>query len=374
MTSSFQPIRLLIKHRQFTTLCASFGGLLSLAWIATASSDRHPSHATTEPAASPFSNQRTVSPSRRLVQDAKAVGTNPTNFTQWLSKLGSLTRLEDPSERQFALQRLIRDLSPEDAQALLASRTEQANNTCGTPELLEKWALADPRAAMEWAYRFHATTADATGMITVAVQWAKSDLFGSANWVKQLPQSKIRTELLSIIGHEMIQHDPVSALSFAEQIQDDALRLELMSRAVGDWAMKNVNQAITWATEITEPNLRNSLFERITYAALETDLGQAANLALNQMTESIEQDRALITIVQRWSAIDPLSTSAWVSQFPQDVLGVDAVDVLISAWVLADSHSADQWLRSLPQGEVREAGNRAYTRYMHYQQANLSQL
>jgi hypothetical protein len=82
------------------------------------------------------------------------------------------------------------------------------------------------------------------------------------------------------------------------------------------------------------------------------------------MSQGMDQDRVILSIVERWVQTAPQAASAWVSQFPEDSLGTNAMAGLITLWADQDLATSGKWLLTLPAGVLRDAGTLAYSHVM----------
>ena len=95
-------------------------------------------------------------------------------------------------------------------------------------------------------------------------------------------------------------------------------------------------------------------------ASAEQDGAAAATLAANALGAGDEQDRAAVSIVQRWAQNSPQAAASWVAQFPDIPARDAAVENLLALWTAQDAEAAGNWLRELPAGPLRDVGITAY--------------
>jgi hypothetical protein len=91
------------------------------------------------------------------------------------------------------------------------------------------------------------------------------------------------------------------------------------------------------------------------------DGAAAATIAATVLTPGDEQDRAAVTIVQRWVQTEPEQAAAWVAQFPDTPARAATVQSLVAFWAAQDQQAAASWLQGLPEGTLRDAGMAAYS-------------
>ena len=186
-----------------------------------------------------------------------------------------------------------------------------------------------------------------------------------------MPEGKAREEIMAAVGSEAVRSDPLEALLMGFELPASAAQADLIRRAAAEWAATDRDNAVAWAQQIKDQGLRQLVTEQIVVASAEADPLSAATIALQQMTPGVEQDRALVSIVQRWVQTDPDLASSWVREFPGGELGRDAIDNLINLWATRDSAASGKWLLTLPAGELRNTGLLAYSRALERTDAAL---
>ncbi|MBE0544408.1 MAG: hypothetical protein IH623_23955, partial [Verrucomicrobia bacterium] len=98
----------------------------------------------------------------------------------------------------------------------------------------------------------------------------------------------------------------------------------------------------------------------VAIAAAEQDGAMAAALVANALGAGEAQDRAAVSIVQRWAQFSPQEAAAWVAQFPDIPSRDAAVENLLALWTAQDAEAAGNWVRELPAGSLRDVGTVAY--------------
>ena len=70
----------------------------------------------------------------------------------------------------------------------------------------------------------------------------------------------------------------------------------------------------------------------------------------------------MAAIVQRWAQKSPATAASWVSQLTDTPCRDAAVQNLVALWVTQDSAAADNRVRGLPSGSLRDVAVTAYDR------------
>ena len=137
---------------------------------------------------------------------------------------------------------------------------------------------------------------------------------------------------------------------------------DMVCRAAAEWAVTDQDSALKWAGQIADEALFQRVMGQIAVGSAEQDPIGAATIALRDMSQGLDQDRVIVSIVERWVQTDPKAASAWVSQFPEDNLGRYGVESLVNLWADRYLITSGVWLRTLPAGALRDAGILAYSR------------
>jgi hypothetical protein len=281
--------------------------------------------------------------------------------------------LEDPMEQDAALNRCMEGVTPEMAATLLA-RLNPADLKCAAARrLFDHWATANPGAAAAWAQGQGDPETCQSFMNVAALRWAVTDLSEAAAWARSLPEGNSRTEIMAAVGSEAVRSDPLEALRLGVELPAGSAQTDLILRAAAEWAATDRDSAIKWVGQIADNDLRQRVTEQVVVASAEQDPAGAATIALQHMSLGDEQNRAVVSIVKRWVQTDPYGASAWVSEFPENALGRDAMDNLVNLWADRDLVAPGNWMLTLPTGELRNAGILAYSQVLTRTDAALAE-
>ena len=92
--------------------------------------------------------------------------------------------------------------------------------------------------------------------------------------------------------------------------------------------------------KVPDPSLRQRLVAAVAVASAERDGAVAATLAASALDAGDEQDRAAVSIVQRWAQHSPQAAASWASQFPDIPSRDAAVQNLPALWIAHDAEAA----------------------------------
>jgi hypothetical protein len=263
--------------------------------------------------------------------------------------------IEDAVAREAALKQLAASILHKGFANVLHGSGQDNFDEGAALALIGYWMTFNPGEAAAWVQQ---TKGDLRHRLLgeTALRWAEINLTDAAAWAESLSDLEDRAVVFETLGSEAIRTDPLLALNLALEMPPGLDQTELIRRAAAEWAGKDRVNAATWAAKLEDGVVRQRVMEDIAAALADPDPIGAARIVLDGMLPGEAQDRALVSIVQRWVQTDPVSAARWVAGFPADGLGRDAVDNLVSLWAISDSAASEAWLQSLPDGTMRTAG------------------
>ncbi len=369
-------MRMKRNYSKWPRLAFIYSGLSAVVWLLAGivpSVNTHTSSTAVGGSRSSFSKNQRVC--RERVKISKIDSTNSTKRSCEKLRAAFLRaqRVLDPMQQQSAFDRCMEGLTSEMAATLLAEMNPQDLNGTAAQRLFDHWASANPTEAAAWAQVQGDLDLRQSLMNVAALRWAVVDLKGATTWVRNLPDGDLRTAIIAAIGGEALRADPVEALRLAAELPDSQAQTDLVCRAAAEWAVTDQNSVLDWSRKIEDEHLQQRVTEQIVVATVEQDPLASAHHALQLLPEGMVQDRALVSIVQRWVQTDPAAVSAWVSQFPEDKLGVDVITNVVSLWANNDLPASGDWLMKLPAGVLRDAGILSYVRVLERTDADLAE-
>ena len=217
-----------------------------------------------------------------------------------------------------------------------------------------RWSFvpgADARFAVAWS-----RSKRRAALEQVAIAWANTDLPAASSWVRALPENEGKHAAILAPAYETARTEPVAALVLTSSLPPTRERDDLLVHAVSQWAGTDSTTAAAWALEVADPTLQERRVAAVAFASAEQDGATAATRAANALGPGAEQNRATVSIVQRWAQATPQAAAYWVSQFPDIPSRVASVENLMALWTAQDAGAAGNWLRQLPPGALRDLG------------------
>jgi len=345
--------------------------LLLVVTLRRTTSGRHPvsegNHASAE--SQPISNaaptRRAASHSLQSTQEAQPI------HARLLAAIESET---DSDRRSEAFERAVESVSDVELPALLDSLALDVNPEAAEMSLLllRRWAESDPVTAAAWTSQMPENPGRRAALEQVAIAWANIDLSAAAAWVQALPEGDSKQAATFALAYEAAPTEPVTALELASTLPATRERDDLLVHAISQWAGTDSATASAWAMQVADPTLRERLVAAVAVASAEADGAGAATLAANALGAGEEQNRAAVSIVQRWAQTSPQAAAAWVAQFPDIPSRAVAVENLLAIWTAQDTEAAGKWVRELPVGSLRELGITSYAQALADQARSLT--
>jgi len=137
-----------------------------------------------------------------------------------------------------------------------------------------------------------------------------------------------------------------------------------------DWAGKDLNAAKNFWQNVPEGPTRDSFMEGLVSAMVEKSVPDAASYISG--LPSLEQNRAIGTLISRWSADDPESAANWVANLNNPNAQASAYQDLLLGWAHSDPARASEWLSGLPENKTRQNLAQTFVAYLGYDRPELA--
>ena len=264
----------------------------------------------------------------------------------------------DPELKNELLERVVESVMAEDLPAMLDSLALDTGSSAVEMAalLIRRWAESDPSSAAGWVTLHPNDPGTPVALEQVAIAWANSDLSAATSWVRTLPQDGGKITATLALAYEAARTEPVVALDLASALSPTRERDDLLVHAVSQWVAADFTRASAWAMNVADPLLRQRLVASVAIAVADHDATAAATLAVSGLAQGEEQDRATVSIVQRWAQHSPQAAASWVSQFPDIPLREVALHSLFAIWTSQDPTAVSQWMSELPDGPLPIVG------------------
>jgi hypothetical protein len=269
---------------------------------------------------------------------------------------------------------------------------------------LNRLADADFGAAVEWFKRMPDGRGKQQALQQFAWRWAQSAPEDAAAYALTVPAGRARDDFLRGVAGQWANNDPEAALRWAAGLGDQRLQREALSTVVSAWSGQSPVEAASYVAQLPEGPLQNQAAASVASSWAGED--PAAALAWVQGFGDDDLRRsALQTVVSQWANNDPAGAGAWVRQQPAgpqrdamvgglarnlafndpgtasewaNLLGSESPEfasvasAIASAWANQDSAGGNEWLKTLPEGQGREAAVNAYVHSVQHSEPALA--
>ena len=178
-----------------------------------------------------------------------------------------------------------------------------------------------------------------------ALQKFGSEQFQSkADWQKQLSSITDRLDKLSFLKGviaEWSKSDPLAALTYLSNASLGT-RLEMVPVAISEWAKRDPASAKEWILTSTSGEVRTQATEALyrSWALTAPELAAQSSLAFDDTTL---RERALIGVLQEWSANDLQAVETWVSSLGEGPVRSSALRAVAEEMAKRNPLEAIRW-------------------------------
>ena len=276
--------------------------------------------------------------------------------------LQNIWNIPDPDSRSDALEQLVHSVPQGKEREILDGLDLNSGPAADIfrTQLVRRWSQSDLKSARDWSLSLPEGPARRAALEQVATVQSSTDPAAASEWAKGLDDTPSDRAAKMAVAYEAARTDPVQALDLASSLPPTPERNDLLAHAVSQWSSMDFTNAASWALGINDPELRNRLVGTVATGAAEQNPSAAAGLVAMGVEAGPEQDRAAISVLQRWAQESPEDAAAWISNFPQAQLRTTGLNELLTAWVRQDPSGAQAWVMGLPEGELQETGIAAY--------------
>lgn len=195
--------------------------------------------------------------------------------------------------------------------------------------LVRRWADIDPLAAGRWVTQLGDAEAGQELATALALAWSGRDLSGALDWAYSLPAGDVQNRVVSELGIELARIDPVASMRLAVELPASSSRDGILMHALRQWAGQDVEMSQTWALQLSPGSFREQALAAVATVMADQEGERAARFAAEQLMPGLEQDRAVVGIIQRWAQLDYDRAASWAASFPDTALRENAIAVLV---------------------------------------------
>lgn len=288
----------------------------------------------------------------------------PTDALQWLQ------RLEAAALRAQILPGVITIVAhQEPREALrLAGELTGENRRAALSALFLEWSARRPTEAVDQAMQLADPRERNLVLRQVLGKWMDTDLTAALAWTRRLPAEPLPDSLdvlppaIGIVMEKWASMAPADAATHLLAMSEGAGRAGLLKTVAAQWAGTNPREALQWTAGIAHEADRSVMMRGVLATVAQADRRAAAELALTISRPELASE-GLMFVVDSWNARDAAGLAAWVGAVAARGDARTAIGPVVTTWAAVNVSSVEQWLTSLPAGEVRDAGCAALSQY-----------
>lgn len=217
------------------------------------------------------------------------------------------------------------------------------------PSVREQLA-ANPQAALDWMSQHP----NVQGQLqTFLHDWGQSDRNTMQQTIGALPDGPWKEQVMAAAANEAMTSDPASAVAVARQMNVAPQQNASLDMAMTEWAKWDPIAAAQLADQTGDAAELQQLLKDIATGVAIGNPQQAAEFALQSITDPQTLNASLGNIAWAWALQDPASTSAWLAQLPEGDARQAALQNLMSVWGNHDPEAATTWVEALPNGTLQ---------------------
>lgn len=281
---------------------------------------------------------------------------SPDALLQIRQELVQLDQEIDGAAREESINRLLTSVPDGDIESVLRAVSDLDGNLAldfqGT--LVRRWADKDPASTAVWLRQVRGTAVESIATKELAWAWGDSDPSASLEWATQIPDESLRRTALTELGYEIARRDPKQSLRIATELIDGPAQEELLSHALRQWTILDDEAAFGWAVTDGSDYVNDRIISEVAVAMAEKTPEDALQLVLQDVSPGELQNRAAISVLQRWVQKEPAAAADWVAEFSADLLGKAAAWNLIDIWSEQNWEGPAQWLENLRNDPLRD--------------------
>ncbi|MGC4016597.1 MAG: hypothetical protein QM755_19060 [Luteolibacter sp.] len=165
----------------------------------------------------------------------------------------------------------------------------------------------------------------------VVARFVAEDPAAGLEWAKAIKDEQERVATLEQLAWGCATTDLAAAMDAAEELPAGDKRKQVMSHLVAEWSVQDPAAALQWAKSCADPDERDEAITGWVTATGEKAPADAATLAADEIRPGAVQNRAVVSVLQRWARTDYEGASKWVEDFPDGALKDDAMRELQAA-------------------------------------------
>lgn len=217
-------------------------------------------------------------------------------------------------------------------------------------------ADSDPVQALKWARQYGRDDANAQLLGAVLPGLLRSDVTLAANTVAAMKE-QAPLALVQQVAAAYARHDPAQAYAWTARLVEsrtDVAPSRLLDEVSSSLAARDPQAATDFMNQSTEPAIRRSLMSELAIRKGQDDLGAAWTWLEQYGSDPAYADVAQ-SLLYRWSYTKPQEVAHILPKVGDVAVQANGAAYLTQFWQRSDRSAYQNWIASLPPGQLRSA-------------------
>lgn len=272
---------------------------------------------------------------RETIERLIASGRNPDSSNEFYSAVRALAKSDTEAAMLYFEQ----------------VRSDNARRNIGSA-IAAELARKDPVAALAWA-RENELDSYPILQMTVLGTIASSDPQRAMDEALALPNSRMKSQLVSRVIQQIANSDPIAAVAYLDEIANEQQKLEASQNLLHTWMRRDAGAAMEWVLDHDDAAVAD-LVRAINHDLVENNIDIAIRIL--PRLERQEQDLLKMQIANRLaSRATPGEAQSFIRQFEGEP-GYDQLQTAVIGGIAQDDvYTASQLAAQLPAGGARDS-------------------
>lgn len=256
----------------------------------------------------------------------------------------------------------VEKIGPEDIQAavemVLARNHDQRESDL--PQLMERWAEMDPKAAAAYALGLREGMAPwFIGRVFggIATVWSRQDPAAAKAWIVSLPAGKDRDFAINGLAAGMAQSEPTATLEWVKALPEEMRPEYVHEQIFLKWGESDPLSASQQALALPLGEDRWESLSAVAYSWAKKD-PQAAFSMLQQVPESGARNEQIAETLVTWAGKDPSAAMDAANQMPLGGIRTHVYDAILTSAAEQGGAELSGLLEKIPEGPERDMAAR----------------
>lgn len=215
----------------------------------------------------------------------------------------------------------------------------------------DEWAERDPDGAMKWAETLNEDERE-RAIGEIAESVFETDPDRAQEIADLIPGTEQRSELIQRIARLRATADVDDAMQWLGTLPAED-RAGAWSGVAREWAQTDPQAAAEFGATMEDPVAQEQLVSAASYTWSQRAPAQAAEWA--RTLEGRNQTNAMNRIVENWARENPADAGDFVASSLDGELQASMTRQVVSRWLRNDTNEASVWIDSLPSGSGRDS-------------------